>query len=136
MIDKPWTNTGLGDFTSWLGATRSREGLVYRGDADFEQLGPRGTFTVIELKQPYERLSRGQLAWLRARGRQDKTEVRVVQELPGYDSEDLDREVDVWNPLAPWATKHRLPVRDLATWVDSRAYRPKVPSPTFPPPLY
>ena len=115
---------GLDDFQSWLGTTVYGEGLIYRGDADFEQLGPRGTLTVIEFKKKHEKpVGRGQLAWLRARARQDKTEVRVVRELT-EDYEDHNRMVWVWDPLRPVAEAQELSLSHLAAWVDSRAYRP------------
>lgn len=115
---------GLDDFQSWLGRTVYGEGLIYRGDADFEQLGPRGTLTVIEFKKKHEKpVGRGQLAWLRVRARQDKTEVRVVRELT-EDYDDPDRRVWVWDPLAPVAEAQEMTLSHLAAWVDSRAYRP------------
>ncbi|QTF81965.1 hypothetical protein SEA_BABYYODA_31 [Microbacterium phage BabyYoda] len=115
---------GLDDFQSWLGTTVYGEGLIYRGDADFEQLGPRGTLTVIEFKKKHEKpVGRGQLAWLRTRARQDKTEVRVVRELT-EDYDDPDRLVWVWDPLRPVAEAQELTLSHLAAWVDSRAYRP------------
>lgn len=122
--DKPWTGSGLDDYTSWLGHSVFGEGLVYRGDADFEQLGPRGTLTVVEFKKQHERpVSRGQLAWLRERARQPKTKVRVVREL-SEDYEDPDRRVWVWDPLTPSASAKEMSLSHLAAWVDSRAYRP------------
>ncbi|AXH47321.2 hypothetical protein SEA_EDEN_26 [Microbacterium phage Eden] len=121
---KPWTGEGLDDFTAWLGHTVYGEGLIYRGDADFEQLGPRGKFTVIEFKKKFEKpLGRGQLAWLRARGRQERTEVRVVRELT-EDYDDPDRLVWFWNPLEPSSQAQELTLSHVAAWVDSRAYRP------------
>lgn len=124
---KAWTGAGLDDFTSWLGETVYGEGLIYRGDADFEQLGPKGIFTVLEFKRAHERpLGRGQLAWLRARARQDKTEVRIVREL-SEDYADSDRLVWVWNPLDPIKSATEMTLSHLAAWVDSRAYRPVKP---------
>ena len=123
-MTKAWAQQGLDDFQSWLGATVYGEGLIYRGDADFEQLGPRGKLTVIEFKKKHEKpVGRGQLAWLRARARQDKTEVRVVRELT-EDYDNQDRLVWVWNPLEPVAKAQSLALSYLAAWVDSRAYRP------------
>lgn len=121
MPSKPWANTGLGDFKSWLGDTHVNDGLVYRGDADFEQLGPRGLVTVLEFKNPGEPLGRGQRAWLKMRAKQPKTEVRIIRELIGADTEDPDREVVVANPLNVYTQKMTL--RELAEWVNSRAYR-------------
>lgn len=121
---KSWAGQGLDDFQSWLGTTVYGEGLVYRGDADFEQLGPRGKLTVVEFKKQNEKpVSRGQLAWLRARARQDRTEVRVVRELT-EDYDDPDRLVWVWNPLEPTAAAQVMTLSHVAAWVDSRAYRP------------
>ncbi|QED11449.1 hypothetical protein SEA_VITAS_26 [Microbacterium phage Vitas] len=121
---KPWTGQGLDDFTSWLGGTVYGEGLIYRGDADFEQLGPRGQITVVEFKKQGEKpVGRGQLAWLRARGRQDRTEVRVVRELT-TDYDDPDRLVWFWNPLEPVKEAQELTLSHVAAWIDSRAYRP------------
>ena len=115
---------GLDDFQSWLGSTVYGEGLIYRGDADFEQLGPRGILTVIEFKKKHEKpVGRGQLAWLRVRARQDKTEVRVVRELT-EDYDDQDRLVWVWDPVRPVAEAQEMTLSHLAAWVDSRAYRP------------
>jgi hypothetical protein len=120
---KAWTGQGLDDFTSWLGHTVYGEGLIYRGDADFEQLGPRGKITLIEFKKLHEKpLGRGQLAWLRTRARQDRTAVRVVRELT-EDYDDPDRRVWVWNPLTPVAEAQEMTLSHLAAWVDSRAYR-------------
>lgn len=124
---RPWANQGLDDFTSWLGQSVYGEGLIYRGDADFEQMGPRGLLTVIEFKKKNEKaVGRGQLAWLRARARQEKTEVRIVRELTD-DYEDNDRRVWVWNPLQPTSTAQEMTLTHLAAWVDSRAYRPAKP---------
>jgi hypothetical protein len=118
---------GLDDFVSWLGHSVYGEGLIYRGDADFEQLGPRGKLTVIEFKKKHEKaVGRGQLAWLRTRARQDRTEVRVVRELT-EDYDDPDRRVWVWNPLRPVAEAQEMTLSHLAAWVDSRAYRPARP---------
>lgn len=123
---KPWTGQGLDDFTAWLGHTVYGEGLIYRGDADFEQLGPRGQITVVEFKKQNERpLGRGQLAWLRTRARQDKTEVRIVRELT-EDYDDPDRLVWVWNPLEPVKQAQEMTLSHVAAWIDSRAYRPAV----------
>ncbi|UYL86815.1 hypothetical protein SEA_RONA_27 [Microbacterium phage Rona] len=123
-MTKAWEGHGLDDFQSWLGASVYGEGLIYRGDADFEQLGPRGRLTVIEFKKKHEKpVGRGQLAWLRARARQDRTEVRVVRELT-EDYDDPDRRVWVWNPLEPVAQAQEVTLSHLAAWVDSRAYRP------------
>lgn len=123
-MTKAWAQQGLDDFQSWLGSTVYGEGLIYRGDADFEQLGPRGTLTVIEFKKKHEKpVGRGQLAWLRVRARQAKTEVRVVRELT-EDYDNQDRLVWVWNPLEPVAKAQSLTLSHLAAWVDSRAYRP------------
>jgi hypothetical protein len=122
-VTKAWAQQGLDDFQSWLGATVYGEGLIYRGDADFEQLGPRGKLTVIEFKKLHEKpVGRGQLAWLRARGRQDRTEVRVVRETT-EDYSDPDRVVWVWDPMKPVATAQEMTLSHLAAWVDSRAYR-------------
>lgn len=113
---------GLDDFESWLGPTLYGEGLIYRGDADFEQLGPKGIITVIEFKKSREKaVGRGQLAWLRARARQPKTEVRVVRETT-EDYGDLERPVWVWNPINPVDTAQVVALNYLAAWVDSRAY--------------
>ncbi|AVR57190.1 hypothetical protein SEA_SHARKBOY_28 [Microbacterium phage Sharkboy] len=123
-MTKAWEGHGLDDFQSWLGASVYGEGLIYRGDADFEQLGPRGRLTVIEFKKKHEKpVGRGQLAWLRARARQDRTEVRVVRELT-EDYDDPDRRVWVWNPLEPVSQAQEVTLSHLAAWVDSRAYRP------------
>jgi len=123
-LDKPWTGEGLDDFTSWLGHTVYNEGLVYRGDADFEQLGPRGLLTVIEFKKAKEKpVGRGQLAWLRVRARQEKTEVRIVRELTD-DYDNPDRRVWVWDPLKKSSEAQEMTLSHLAAWVDSRAYRP------------
>lgn len=122
MNNKPWAATGLGDFASWLGNTHPRDGLVYRGDVDFEQLGPRGMVTVLEFKKSGEMLGRGQLAFLRARARIPKTEVRVVREV--YDNNlDPERDVEVWDVTMPYATRAVMSLADLADWVNSRAYR-------------
>lgn len=124
---KAWTGSGLDDFTSWLGTTVYGEGLIYRGDADFEQMGPRGLITVLEFKKEHERpLGRGQLAWLKYRARQDKTEVRVVRELSD-DYTNPDRLVWVWNPIEPIKSAQEMTLSHLAAWVDSRAYRPPKP---------
>jgi hypothetical protein len=126
--EKPWADTGLGDFASWLGTTAYGEGLIYRGDADFEQLGPRGQLTVIEFKKKSERsVGRGQLAWLKARAHQDRTEVRVVRETT-EDYTDPDRLVWVWNPVEPSTSGEEVTLSHLAAWVDSRAYRPANPA--------
>lgn len=126
-MSKPWTGEGLDDYASWIGPTVFGEGLIYRGDSDFEQLGPRGMLTVLEFKKMNEKpVGRGQLAWLRARARQDRTEVRVVRELT-TDYDDLDRPVWVWNPIKPVDTAEVLNLSYLAAWVDSRAYRPPKP---------
>ena len=123
-MTKAWAQQGLDDFQSWLGQTVYGEGLIYRGDADFEQLGPRGKLTVIEFKRKQEKpVGRGQLAWLRARARQDRTEVRVVREL-SEDYEDPDRLVWVWNPIEPTTKAQEMTLSHVAAWVDSRAYRP------------
>lgn len=121
-MSKPWDETGLQDFKSWLGVTHARDGLVYRGDADFEQLGPRGLLTVLEFKNAGETLGRGQLNWLRRRGRDERTEVRVVRELPAADIADPRRLVWVWDPMSP-ALADKWPLDRLAFWVNSRAYR-------------
>lgn len=124
---KPWTGSGLDDFTAWLGATAYGEGLIYRGDADFEQMGPRGIITLLEFKKDREKsVGRGQLAWLKARARQEKTEVRIVRELTD-DYEDQDRLVWVWNPIEPVKSAQRMTLSHLAAWVDSRAYRAPKP---------
>lgn len=133
--NKPWANTGLGDFNSWLGATHPRDGLIYRGDVDFEQLGPRGLTTILEFKKSGEHLGRGQLAFLRARARLPKTEVRIVREV--YDNNtDPARDVEVWDVTMPWATNAIMSLADLADWVNSRAYRsgsiPTSDRPEFP----
>ena len=126
-MTKAWTGAGLDDFTSWLGHTVYGEGLIYRGDADFEQLGPRGKMTVIEFKRKQEKpVGRGQLAWLRARARQDRTEVRVVREL-SEDYEDPDRLVWVWNPIEPTTKAQEMTLSHVAAWIDSRAYRQPTP---------
>ena len=126
-MTKAWTGAGLDDFTSWLGHTVYGEGLIYRGDADFEQLGPRGKLTVIEFKRKQEKpVGRGQLAWLRARARQDRTEVRVVREL-SEDYEDPDRLVWVWNPIEPTTKAQEMTLSHVAAWIDSRAYRQPTP---------
>ena len=126
-MTKAWTGAGLDDFTSWLGHTVYGEGLIYRGDADFEQLGPRGKLTVIEFKRKQEKpVGRGQLAWLRARARQDRTEVRVVREL-SEDYEDPDRLVWVWNPIEPTTKAQEMTLGHVAAWIDSRAYRQPTP---------
>lgn len=123
MSPKAWTGAGLDDFTAWLGTTVYNEGLIYRGDVDFEQLGPRGKLTVIEFKKRNEKsVGRGQLAWLRARARQDRTEVRVVREMTD-DYENPDRLVKVWNPLEPSSSMQEMTLSHVAAWVDSRAYR-------------
>ena len=123
-MTKAWTGAGLDDFTSWLGTTVYGEGLIYRGDADFEQLGPRGKITVVEFKKRAEKpVGRGQLAWLRHRARQDRTEVRVVRELT-EDYDDPDRLVWVWNPLEATAKAQEMTLSHVAAWIDSRAYRP------------
>ncbi|QCG77291.1 hypothetical protein SEA_ALBRIGHT_29 [Microbacterium phage Albright] len=123
-MTKAWAQQGLDDFQSWLGATVYGEGLIYRGDADFEQLGPRGKLTVIEFKKQHEKpVGRGQLAWLRVRARQEKTEVRIVRELT-EDYDNPDRPVWVWNPVEPAANAQEMTLSHLAAWVDSRAYRP------------
>lgn len=123
-MTKAWTGSGLDDFTSWLGQTVYGEGLIYRGDADFEQLGPRGKITVMEFKKKSEKpVGRGQLAWLRARARQDRTEVRVVRELT-EDYDDPDRLVWVWNPLESTTEAQEMTLSHVAAWIDSRAYRP------------
>lgn len=124
-MSKPWANTGLSDFTSWLGETVPRQGLIYRGDADFEQLGPGGRVTVVEFKQAGEKpVGRGQLAWLRHRAKQPRTEVRVVREVDGTDPDDPAREVWVWNPLhSPRTDSSYWSLADFKKWVDSRAYR-------------
>lgn len=124
---KAWTGAGLDDFTSWLGLTVYGEGLIYRGDADFEQMGPRGLITVLEFKKRAEKpVGRGQLAWLKARARQDKTEVRIVREMT-EDLDDPDRLVWVWNPLESVKLAKTMTLTHLAAWVDSRAYRPPKP---------
>lgn len=124
MSPKAWAQQGLDDFQSWLGQTVYGEGLIYRGDADFEQLGPRGKITLVEFKKKHEKpIGRGQLAWLRARARQDRTEVRVVRELT-EDYDDPDRLVWFWNPLEPVAKAQEVTLSHVAAWVDSRAYRP------------
>lgn len=126
-MTKAWTGAGLDDFTSWLGPTVYGEGLIYRGDADFEQLGPRGKLTVIEFKRKQEKpVGRGQLAWLRARARQDRTEVRVVRELT-EDYDDPDRLVWVWNPIEPTTKAQEMTLSHVAAWIDSRAYRQPTP---------
>ena len=123
-MTKAWAQQGLDDFQSWLGHTVYGEGLIYRGDADFEQLGPRGKITLLEFKRLHEKpVGRGQLAWLRARARQDRTEVRVVRELT-EDYGDPDRLVWVWNPLEPVAAAQEMTLSHVAAWIDSRAYRP------------
>lgn len=127
-MTKAWAQQGLDDFQSWLGATVYGEGLIYRGDADFEQLGPRGKLTVIEFKKQHEKpVGRGQLAWLRVRARQEKTEVRIVRELT-EDYDNPDRPVWVWNPVEPASNAQEMTLSHLAAWVDSRAYRPTVPA--------
>lgn len=126
-MTKAWAQQGLDDFQSWLGQTVYGEGLIYRGDADFEQLGPRGKLTVIEFKKKSEKpVGRGQLAWLRARARQDRTEVRVVREL-SEDYEDPDRLVWVWNPIEPTTKAQEMTLSHVAAWIDSRAYRQPTP---------
>ncbi|QOP64263.1 hypothetical protein QDW16_gp41 [Microbacterium phage Quenya] len=126
-MSKAWAQQGLDDFQSWLGQTVYGEGLIYRGDGDFEQLGPRGKITLIEFKKRTEKpVGRGQLAWLRARARQERTEVRVVRELT-EDYDDPDRRVWVWNPLEPVSQAQEMTLSHLAAWVDSRAYRPARP---------
>ncbi|QWY79853.1 hypothetical protein SEA_CROZENNI_30 [Microbacterium phage CroZenni] len=123
-MTKAWAQQGLDDFQSWLGATVYGEGLIYRGDADFEQLGPRGKLTVIEFKKQHEKpVGRGQLAWLRVRARQEKTEVRIVRELT-EDYDNPDRPVWVGDPVEPAANAQEMTLSHLAAWVDSRAYRP------------
>ena len=78
----------------------------------------------MEFKKKHEKpLGRGQLAWLRVRARQDKTEVRVVRELT-EDYDDPDRLVWFWNPLDPVAKAQELTLSHVAAWIDSRAYRP------------
>jgi hypothetical protein len=125
--EKPWAGQGLDDFTTWLGATVYGEGLVYRGDADFEQLGPRGQITVLEFKKSNEKpVGRGQLAWLRVRAKQPKTEVRIARDLTD-DFTNPDRLVWVWNPLEPSTAAKTVTLSHLAAWVDSRAYRPPKP---------
>ncbi|WNO28742.1 hypothetical protein SEA_FLAMETHROWER_27 [Microbacterium phage FlameThrower] len=123
-MSKAWAQQGLDDFQSWLGQTVYGEGLIYRGDGDFEQLGPRGKITLIEFKKRTEKpVSRGQLAWLRTRARQERTEVRIVRELT-EDYDNPDRRVWVWNPLQPVSAAQEMTLSHLAAWVDSRAYRP------------
>lgn len=126
-MTKAWTGAGLDDFTSWLGTTVYNEGLIYRGDVDFEQMGPKGIITVMEFKKLHERpVGRGQLAWLKARSRQDKTEVRIVREMT-EDLDDPDRLVWVWDPAKPIKEAGEMTLSHLAAWVDSRAYRPPKP---------
>ncbi|QDH92406.1 hypothetical protein SEA_CELAENA_27 [Microbacterium phage Celaena] len=123
-MSKAWAQQGLDDFQSWLGQTVYGEGLIYRGDGDFEQLGPRGKITLIEFKKRTEKpVGRGQLAWLRTRARQERTEVRIVRELT-EDYDNPDRRVWVWNPLQPVSEAQEMTLSHLAAWVDSRAYRP------------
>lgn len=135
-MSKPWDETGLQDFKSWLGETHKRDGLVYRGDADFEQLGPRGLLTLLEFKNAGESLGRGQLNWLRRRGRDERTEVRVVKELVGTDPEDPQRLVSVWDPMSSVGAIET-PLDKLAEWVNSRAYRSGQETPeNLPPALF
>lgn len=117
-----WEGSGLDDFKSWLGPTEPKRGLIYRGDADFEQLGPQGRFTVLEFKHANEApVGRGQLAWLRARAKQPRTEVRVIRGVEGTDPDDPAREVRVWNVLENFEVTQSLAM--VQAWVDSRAYR-------------
>lgn len=127
MTEKAWAQQGLDDFQTWLGQTIYGAGLIYRGDADFEQLGPRGKITVVEFKKQGEKaVGRGQLTWLRTRARQDRTEVRIIREL-SEDYTDPHRYVWVWNPLESAAKAQELPLSQVAEWIDSRAYRPATP---------
>lgn len=128
-MTKPWTDTGLSDFQSWLGITHPNDGLIYRGDGDFEQLGPRGMLTLIEFKNAGEPLGRGQLNWLRRRGHDERTEVRVVREHIDPDKTDPHRIVFLWDPMRPegWI---ECKLSDLAEWVNSRAYRSGSEHPT------
>lgn len=122
-MTKPWIGTGLSDYFSWLGETHKNDGLVYRGDADFEQLGPRGMLTLLEFKNAGEPIGRGQLNWLRRRARDERTEVRVVRELVGTDPKDPARQVTVWDPLTPWTAQRQVSLTEVVEFVNSRAYR-------------
>lgn len=123
-MTKPWDQTGLSDFKSWLGETRRRRGLCYRGDADFEQLGPRGMLTVLEFKQAHEGpVSRGQLAWLRVRAKQPNTMAVVIRETTDH-YDDPDRLVSFWDVRASAPAPTLVPLSEVKAWVDSRAYRP------------
>lgn len=121
---KAWTGTGLGDFVSWLGTTHRKDGLAYRGDIDFVQLGPKGALTIIELKNAGEYLGQGQRAMLKRMAQDDRTEVRVLREMPGTDPDDPDRLVLVSRVTrAGLEPAEPVSLRDFAAWVDSRAYR-------------
>lgn len=120
-MGKRWEGHGLEDFDSWW-QTEPRRGLVYRGDADMEIMNNRHDITVLEFKQAGENLSRAQHTWLKARAAQDKTEVRVVREIPGEDEDNDNRFVSVWNPIAPWADRTVMPLQEFRAWVESRAY--------------
>lgn len=128
-MSKPWEETGLSDFRSWLGDTEPRRGLVYRGDADFEQLGPGGWIVLLEFKRCGEGgVSRGQLNWLKHRAQQPRTAVAVVRELSD-DWDDPNRPVHVWG-ISPVHTLKGLRLGGttldvVAEWVDSKAYRAK-----------
>jgi hypothetical protein len=128
-VTKPWEGTGLSDFRTWLGETRKREGLVYRGDGDFLQVGPyeRGVrlVTLLEFKNGTEWASRGQLTMLDYLARQPGWECRVVADrVPDPSNADPHREVHVRDPRRGTSGVMRLD--KLAAWVDSRAYRPSV----------
>lgn len=119
---KPWIGTGLADHKSWLGTTHGNDGLAYRGDSDFEQLGPGGKITLLEFKNAGENMGLGQMNWLRRRARDPLTEVRVIREIVGTDPTNPDRPVMVWDPRVPGGSVLQ-PLSDVAAWVNSRAYR-------------
>lgn len=123
-MSKPWDGTGLSDFKSWLGATHQRDGLVYRGDVDFIQFGPRGMMTVLEFKNAGEFLSRGQRSMLQVLARNEGWEVRLVREMPGTSPDNPDRLVMV-SAFTRAGLEHGepMPLSTFAKWVDSRAYR-------------
>lgn len=123
-MSKPWEGTGLSDFKSWLGTTHKKDGLVYRGDIDFAQLGPRGMLTLVEFKNAGEFLSNGQRAMLRRLAQDEKTEVRVLRESIGSDPTDPARVVLV-SRVTPAGIDAGvlMPLDEFAAWVDSRAYR-------------
>jgi hypothetical protein len=84
---------------------------------------------VVEFKKAGENLSRAQLAWLRVRAMQTKTEVRVVREVPGEFPDDPARTVILWNPLEPWSARQFLPLTEVREWMESRAYTREAPNP-------